>query len=47
MHASRLPDILCHCEQRYVGAQLTMSYDRKQIILDRSEVTEELAGKYV
>jgi hypothetical protein len=24
-----------------------MSYDRKQIILDRNEVTEELAGKYV
>lgn len=45
--ASRLQDILCHREQRYVGAQLTISYDRKQIILDRNEVTEELAGKYV
>ncbi len=40
-------EILCHREQRYVGAQLTLSYDRKQIILDRNEVTEELAGKYV
>lgn len=29
--ASRLQDILCHHEQRYVGAQLTISYDRKQI----------------
>ena len=45
--ASRLTEILCHREKRYVGAQLTMSYDRKQIILDRNEVTEELAGKYV
>ena len=26
---------------------MTLSYDRKQIILDRNEVTEELAGKYV
>jgi transposase len=31
--ASRLKDILCHREQRYVGQQLTLSYDRKQIIL--------------
>src|SRR5579875_1838462 len=45
--ASRLQDILCHREQRYVGAQLTISYDRKQIILERNEVTEELARKYV
>jgi len=45
--ASRLTDILCHREQRYVGAQLTLSYDRTQIILERNEVTEELAGKYV
>ena len=45
--ASRLTEILCHREQRYVGAQLTMSYDRKQIILERNAVTEELAGKYV
>src|ERR1700687_4969243 len=34
---SRLNDILCHREQRYVGEQLTLSYDRRQIILDRSE----------
>ena len=43
----RLNDILCHREQRYVSEQLTMSYDRKQIILERSEVSEGLAGKYV
>ncbi len=45
--ASRLTDILCHREQRYIGAQLTLSYDRKQIILDRSEISEKLAGRYV
>ena len=44
---SRLNDILCHREQRYVTEQLTMSYDRKQIILERGEVSEGLAGKYV
>ena len=31
---SRLKDILCHREQRYVSAQLTISYDRTQIILE-------------
>ena len=45
--SSRLNDILCHREQRYVTEQLTLSYDRKQIILERSEVAEGLAGKYV
>jgi transposase len=43
----RLNDILCHREQRYVGAQLTFHYDRKQIILERSELSEGLGGKYV
>ena len=38
--ASRISDILCHREQRYVGAQLTLSYDRKQIILERDEVSK-------
>ena len=32
--ASRMNDILCHRERRYVGAQLTLSYDRRQIILE-------------
>ena len=31
----RLRDILCHREQRYVGQQLTLSYERKRIILVR------------
>jgi len=43
----RLNDILCHREQRYVSEELTMSYDRKQIILERSELSEGLGGKYV
>jgi hypothetical protein len=43
----RLSDILCHREQRYVGQQLTLAYDRKQLILDRSAVSEELGGEYV
>ena len=44
---NRLEDILCHREQRYVSEQLTMSYDRKQIILERNELSEGLGGKYV
>ena len=43
----KLNDILCHREQRYVGAQLTFHYDRKQIILERSAVSEKLAAHYV
>jgi len=43
----RLNDILCHREQRYVGAQLTSHYDRKQIILEQTEVTKSLEGQYV
>jgi hypothetical protein len=45
--ASRLKDIPCHREQRYVGAQLHFHYDRKQIILERGEVADTLAGQYV
>jgi len=44
---SRLNDVLCHREQRHVGDQLTLAYDRKQIILERSELSEGLAGQYV
>src|SRR5260370_42703219 len=33
--------------QRYVGAQLSFHYDRKQIILERSDVSENLGGQYV
>ena len=44
---SRLNDILCHREQRYVGAQLTFHYDRKQNILEQTEVAKGLKGQYV
>ncbi len=44
---SRLSDILCHREQRYVGAQLSFHYDRKQIIPERSDISENLGGQYV
>jgi hypothetical protein len=43
----RLSDILCHREQRHVGQQLTLAYDRKQLILDRSALSEDLGGQYV
>jgi transposase len=43
----RLNDILCHREQRYVGAQLTFHYDRKQIILEQTEMAKGLDGEHV
>ena len=43
----KLKDILCHREQRYIGAQLSFHYDRKQIILEQTELSKGLAGKYV
>ncbi|EJB07058.1 integrase family protein [Rhizobium leguminosarum bv. trifolii WSM597] len=43
----RLREILCKREQRYVGAQLTFSFERKRIMLAESEVTRGLAGRYV
>lgn len=44
---SRLSDILCHPEQRYVGAQLSFHYHRRQIILERNKTSEDLADRYV
>jgi hypothetical protein len=43
----RLRAILCRREQRHVGRQLTLSYERKLILLERTEATEGLAGQYV
>jgi len=43
----KLTDILCHREQRYVGSQLTLTYDRRRIILERNATSEDLSGKYV
>jgi hypothetical protein len=47
MPVAKLTDILCHREQRYVGSQLTLTYDRKRIILERNATSEDLGGKYV
>ncbi len=47
MQAPRLADILCHREQRHVGQQLSLAYDRRQIILERSALADGLAGQYV
>ncbi len=44
---SRLEEILCHREQRHVSEQLSIAYDRKQIILERSDLADGLGGKYV
>ena len=43
----RLAEILCKREQRYVGAQLTFSFERKRIMLEETEVTRGLAGRYI
>lgn len=43
----RLAEILCKREQRYVGAQLTFSFERKRIMLEETEVTRGLVGRYV
>lgn len=45
--ADRLAAILCKREQRYVGAQLTFSFERQRIMLQETEVTRGLAGRYV
>ncbi len=44
---AKLTDSLCHCEQRYMGNQLTLTYDRKRTILERNATSEDLGGKYV
>jgi hypothetical protein len=35
----RLGEILCKREQRYVGSQLTFSFERQRIMLEETEVT--------
>jgi hypothetical protein len=42
-----LTEILCKREQRYVGAQLTFSFERKRIMLAETDVTRGLVGRYV
>ena len=43
----RLDDVLCWRDTRYVGKQRTFSYGRKRIMLEESDVTRGLVGKYV
>lgn len=43
----RLPEVLCTKDQRYVGQQLTLTYERKNVILEPNEMTSALVGKYV
>ncbi|MDI7861956.1 ISNCY family transposase [Rhizobiaceae bacterium n13] len=43
----RLREVLCKREQRYVGAQLTFSFERQRIMLEETEVTRGLVGRYV
>ena len=43
----RLAEILCKREQRYVGAQLTFSFERKRIMLEETDITRGLVGRYV
>ncbi len=43
----RLRDVLCKRELRYVGQQLTFSYERKRVMLAENDLTRGLAGKYI
>ncbi|MBO1358806.1 ISNCY family transposase [Acetobacter sacchari] len=45
--SSILRDILCRREMRYVGRQLSVSWKRRLLILERNALTEGLVGKYV
>ncbi len=43
----RLREVFCFRDQRYVGQQLTFSYERKRIMLQENDITRSLVGKYV
>ena len=45
--SDRLKDILCKHEQRYITAQLTISFERKRIMLEENDVTRGLVGRHV
>lgn len=42
-----LRDIVCRREMRYVGLQLSLSWIRGMLILERKALTDGLVGKYV
>lgn len=43
----RLRNILCLRDERRVSQQLAFSYERQRIILEESDITIGLPGKYV
>ena len=45
--ASRLRDILCWRDERYVGNNLVVSYERKRLILEDSHLARAAVGHYV
>lgn len=45
--AERLRTILCWRERRHVGQQLTLSYERRRVMLEETELTRGLVGRYV
>jgi transposase len=47
MEAGQLREILCWRERRHVGRQLTLSYERKRVMLEETELTRGLPGQYV
>lgn len=47
VQVSRLADILCHRKLRHMNQQISLAYDRRHIILERSAVADKLAGHHV
>jgi transposase len=47
MPPDRLRDVLCKREQRHVGQQLSFSYERRQIMLEKNAISIGLVGQYV
>jgi transposase len=47
MAPDRLRDVLCKREQRHVGQQLSFSYERRQIMLEKNDISCGLSGRYV
>src|SRR6056297_1461019 len=43
----RLRDILCLRNERYVGQQISLAYERRRIMLEENDITRGLVGKYV
>jgi hypothetical protein len=45
--ADRLRTIVCWRERRYVGQQLTLSCDRRRVMLEEMDLTRGLVGQYM